>query len=246
MSQEEAATPSTPVEGTLAAHGRRAAPIASYMNFLIVNGGVIVPAVRRRERRRWPCEQVQAMFPDREVRAASPHPRGSLRRRQHPLHHPAGARPQVGYRSLKRPAGPVCLVQAGPAPSAQHHGLRAQGVVAGGERGQGVGHLAGQGVADQHGAGVQVKAAHHHAMAVRDQVVRAAAFLGGAVGARRARPGRWCTIRRRGCRQLPGRARRGTARPSGRPPRGRTRGRPGRLPRCPRWQGPCRSARRAR
>ena len=69
--------------------------IASYMNYLVTNGGVIVPPVRRRERSagrghsaadlRRGVGRGRLQVRRRPVRA------GRLRRRQHPLHHPTGA-----------------------------------------------------------------------------------------------------------------------------------------------------------
>lgn len=87
------------VEGTIPREDGEVS-IASYMNFLIVNGAVILAAVRRRKRRsrhRTGAENV-------------PRPRGRgcadeggrLRRRQHPLHHPAAARGEEVKKSAVR------------------------------------------------------------------------------------------------------------------------------------------------
>ncbi len=64
--------------------------IASYMNFLIVNGGVIVPQYGD-ENDGAALAQIREMFPDREV--VGVRTKGSrIRRRKHPLHHTAAAK----------------------------------------------------------------------------------------------------------------------------------------------------------
>lgn len=69
--------------------------IASYMNYLVTNGGVIVPPVRRRERSAGrghaAADLRRGVGRGRlQVRGRPVRP-GGLRRRQHPLHHPTGA-----------------------------------------------------------------------------------------------------------------------------------------------------------
>ena len=70
------------------------------MNFLIVNGGVILPQYGD-ENDALAVRQVQEMFPDREVVGVQTR-EGGLRRRQYPLHHPAAAPP---LRSKARGSG---------------------------------------------------------------------------------------------------------------------------------------------
>ena len=70
--------------------------IASYMNFLIVNGGIILPQYGD-ENDALAVEQVRAMFPERKVVGV----RSRLRRRQHPLHHPAAAQGLNSVRPVK-------------------------------------------------------------------------------------------------------------------------------------------------
>ena len=94
MTKEEVETIDV-VEGTLARTTEDVA-IASYMNFLIVNGGVIVPQYDD-EYDALALKQIGEMFPDRKV-VRRAHPRSGLRRRQHPLHHPAAAERQVAQR----------------------------------------------------------------------------------------------------------------------------------------------------
>ena len=76
------------IEGTIPREDGEVA-IASYMNFLIVNGGIILPQYGD-ENDQLAVEQVQAMFPERRVVGVRTE-EGRLRRRQHPLHHPAAA-----------------------------------------------------------------------------------------------------------------------------------------------------------
>ncbi|MFR5420675.1 MAG: agmatine deiminase family protein, partial [Oscillospiraceae bacterium] len=66
------------VEGTIPREDGEVA-IASYMNFLIVNGGVILRSTAMRTA--LAVQQVQAMFPERRV--VSVQTRGRVRRRQH-------------------------------------------------------------------------------------------------------------------------------------------------------------------
>ena len=94
MTKEEVETIDV-VEGTLARTTEDVA-IASYMNFLIVNGGVIVPQYDD-EYGRAGLEADRRDVPRPQGRGRA-HPRSGLRRRQHPLHHPAAAERQVAQR----------------------------------------------------------------------------------------------------------------------------------------------------
>ena len=75
------------VEGTVPRENGEVS-IASYMNFLIVNGAVIAPQYGD-ENDQLAIQQLQQMFPTGRSWGADPG--GGLRRRQHPLHHPAAA-----------------------------------------------------------------------------------------------------------------------------------------------------------
>lgn len=66
--------------------------IASYMNFLIVNGAVILPQYGD-ENDALAARQVQEMFPDREVVPVQTR-EVAFGGRQHPLHYAAAARGQ--------------------------------------------------------------------------------------------------------------------------------------------------------
>ena len=94
MTKEEVETIDV-VEGTLARTTEDVA-IASYMNFLIVNGGVIVPQYDD-EYDELALKQIGEHVPRPQGRGRA-HPRSGLRRRQHPLHHPAAAERQVAQR----------------------------------------------------------------------------------------------------------------------------------------------------